>query len=227
MRADLMESQTAMTTSAKKEKGSANALTVLETVPTDSAEAREWYVAQIHAVCRLSGIAAGKWLIDAKEGPNKLPHGEFTAMIEDDLPFGPRTAQYLMVIARNEVLSNPKYSSLLPGAWTVLYELALVDEKLGAGTLESWIERGLIHPGIKGREVEDLIEHELALKEEAEVPQARANYVAYLRTLSKEECCDELEKLCVNVDHFGFAFTLRVVDPLVAPVPETGGKSIH
>src|SRR5262249_15165538 len=112
---------------------------------------RERYAAAITSVCRLGGLAAGRLLIDAKE---KLPHGTFEAMIESDLPFGPRTAERLMVVARNDVLSNPTHASLLPGTWTVLHELALVDEKLDApGTLEEWIETGVVHPKIKRGEV--------------------------------------------------------------------------
>jgi Protein of unknown function (DUF3102) len=207
--------------SAKKGKGSADALTVLpmtfEIVPTDGAEAREWYAAKIRAVCHQSAVAIGKLLIDAKA---QMPHGSFLEMIEYDLPFGERTAQYLMVIARNEVLSNPKYSSLLPGTWTVLHELALVDEKLGVGTLEAWIKAGKIHPGIKGREVEDLIDLQ-------DAPQPRADYIAYLRTLLVTECRDELEELCMSVDRFGFPFSLGVVDlgeKERAEEPEPGGN---
>src|SRR5262245_30084031 len=84
---------------------------------------RERYAEAIISVCRKGALTIGMLLIDAKA---KLKHGDFEGMIEDDLPFGPRTAERLMLVARNEVLSNPTRASLLPGAWTVLHELALV-----------------------------------------------------------------------------------------------------
>jgi hypothetical protein len=117
---------------------------------------RERYAAAITSVCRMGGLAAGRLLIDAKEN---LKHGDFEDMIERDLPFGPRTAERLMIVARNEVLSNPTHASLLPGEWTVLHELALVDKKLDApGTLKEWIETGVVRPTLKRREVEALVD---------------------------------------------------------------------
>jgi hypothetical protein len=87
---------------------SALALAVIELAPIGAGiePTREGYTAAIHTFCRKSAVAVGKILIDAKEGPNKLPYGTFMAMIEEDLPFGPRTAEKLMVIGRNEVLSK-------------------------------------------------------------------------------------------------------------------------
>src|SRR5262245_48313886 len=131
--------------SGKEPKGTAVAPRAIDpgaTVETYVEEpTRERYAEAIASVCRRAGLAAGLLLIDAKE---KLPHGDFEAMIESDLPFGPRTAERLMVVARNEVLSNPTHASLLPGTWTVLHELALVDKKLDApGTLQGWMETGV------------------------------------------------------------------------------------
>src|SRR6266566_552138 len=81
----------------------------------------------------------GALLLKAK---SELPRGEFTAMVENDLPFSPRTAQRLMAIANNKVLSDPTRASLLPPAWATLYELSKVpDDKLKAR-----IEDGTITP---------------------------------------------------------------------------------
>jgi Protein of unknown function (DUF3102) len=222
-------------TSAKKGKGSANALTVSETpveiAPADNAEpTTEFYVRAIHAVCCRGGIAVGKLLIDAKD---KLPHGEFTEMVDCDLPFGPRTAERLMVVARNEVLSNPTYSSVLPGTWTVLHELALVDEELDApGTLEAWVKQGFIHRGIKGREVEKLVEHERALKDEAgkreaeDRPKPHVDYVEYLKSLeTDEEVLNALNRLCEDVnDFFSRELSVKWAEEEQA---ETGSKAIN
>ena len=49
--------------------------------------------------------------------------GIFEAMVEDDLPFGKRTAQRLMAIASDQRLSNTTHVSLLPASWQTLYEL--------------------------------------------------------------------------------------------------------
>ncbi len=54
----------------------------------------------------------------------------FKQMIENDLPFGPSTAQMLMAIARNKQLSNADHGLLLPTSWRTLYELTrLTDEQ--------------------------------------------------------------------------------------------------
>src|SRR5262245_41259105 len=134
--------RTESTPEAPKEEG-ANALAVIEAAPIRGPTTPEEFAAAIHAVCRRSAVAVGKLLIEAKE---KLPHGAFMAMIEHDLPFGPRTAEKLMVIARDPVLSNPTHESDLSGSWTVLYEMALIDKKLDApGTLEAWWKNGTVY----------------------------------------------------------------------------------
>ncbi len=51
----------------------------------------------------LAIIDVGKLLLGAKAA---LDHGEFVPMIENDLPFGRRTAHRLMAIAEHSILSN-------------------------------------------------------------------------------------------------------------------------
>jgi hypothetical protein len=53
-----------------------------------------------------SFFECGRLLIAAKEGPKKLPHGQFQRMIENELRFGPRVAQMFMSIARNAWLAQ-------------------------------------------------------------------------------------------------------------------------
>src|SRR5262245_54632011 len=67
-------------------------------------------------------IKAGKWLLKAEVELKK--RGEFTRMIELDLPFGERVAQRLMAIARHPVLSDPTHESGLPRSYITLYELS-------------------------------------------------------------------------------------------------------
>jgi len=81
-----------------------------------------------------SFLETGRLLNDAKE---KLPHGDFEAMVETDLPFGPRTARMLMAIARNPVLSNRKHASVLPPSWDTLYRLSRLSEDRLLAAIES------------------------------------------------------------------------------------------
>ncbi|SFJ53221.1 hypothetical protein [Bradyrhizobium sp. Gha] len=93
-------------------------------------------------------IATGCILLAAKEGPHRLQHGTFEAMVRSKLPFSERTAQMLMKIAGHPVLSNPKHVSLLPPSWGTLYELTkLPDNKLLTG-----IRDGTITPKLERRD---------------------------------------------------------------------------
>ena len=77
--------------------------------------------------------------MDAKEA---LPHGEFTAMVENQLPFESRTAQRLMAIAADARLANPTRVSLLPPSWGTLYQLSRIEPEV----LEAKIKDGTIVP---------------------------------------------------------------------------------
>jgi hypothetical protein len=91
---------------------------------------------------RVGPSEAGRWLIEAKEGENKLAHGEFEKMVQDDtLQLSPRTAQMLMEIARHPVISNAKHVSLLPPSWGTLYQLTRVETK----ALEAAIKDGRVY----------------------------------------------------------------------------------
>jgi hypothetical protein len=79
-------------------------------------------------------LATGRLLCEAKAS---LPHGDFEAMVEADLPFNARAAQKLMAIASNPVLSKASHGTHLPPAWTTLYELSRVPEKRLAAAIES------------------------------------------------------------------------------------------
>jgi hypothetical protein len=68
-------------------------------------------------------LDVGHLLLVAKK---KLPHGDFMAMVETDLPFSSRTAECLMSIARHPRLAkaNPHTCANLPTGWRALYELS-------------------------------------------------------------------------------------------------------
>jgi Protein of unknown function (DUF3102) len=91
-------------------------------------------------------------IIDAREG---LEHGEYIAMIEKDLHFSARTAQRLLAIASNKVLSKATHASHLPTSWDTLYNLTVVANK--GYDLEAGIASGAIHPKMQRRDVKALL----------------------------------------------------------------------
>jgi Protein of unknown function (DUF3102) len=97
----------------------------------------------------------GQSLIDAKAA---LPHGEWMAMVEADLPFGPRTAEKFMAIAgdsRLANLANPTRESILPPASGTLYELS----RFSDDEWEAFAGAGLLKPDLQRQEVIEFREH--------------------------------------------------------------------
>lgn len=100
-----------------------------------NAETRAGWAAAISAQWSASIAAildSGRLIAAAKEA---LPHGEFQAMIETDLPFGARTAQMLMKVAADERLTDANHGSHLPPHWRTLYELTRVDDDTFAAAM--------------------------------------------------------------------------------------------
>jgi hypothetical protein len=94
-------------------------------------------------------IRCGMMLTLARRG---LKRREFIAMVEDDLPFGMRTAERLMAIAADARLRRPTHVSLLPPSWGTLYQLStLTDEQFTQG-----VESGVINPEMERKDVEQL-----------------------------------------------------------------------
>jgi hypothetical protein len=60
-------------------------------------------------------ITVGRLIAEAKA---ELRHGEFSAKIRADLPFGPRTARRLMAVAQHPVIAKGTHASVLPPSWT-------------------------------------------------------------------------------------------------------------
>ena len=93
---------------------------------------------------RAAIVETGRILMEAKAS---LPHGEFEAMVETDLPFGTRTAQCLMAIGRDQRITNAKHVALLPPSWGTLYELTRLNDEtfkqaVDAGEITADMERG-------------------------------------------------------------------------------------
>jgi hypothetical protein len=90
-------------------------------------------------------VETGKLLIEAKA---KVDPGNWLKLAEE-LPFGERTAQRLMEIARHPILSNPTHGSHLPPSWRTLYELSKIDDQV----LLARIEDHSVHPGMERKHV--------------------------------------------------------------------------
>jgi len=109
----------------------------------------EYWAPKIHGEWRKSieGIlGVGRQLIAAKEA---CEHGEFLRLFKghenavgDPLPFGVSSADKLMEIARNQVISDSEFVPNLPQSWGTLYELTKLDDE----TLIAGIKAGEITP---------------------------------------------------------------------------------
>ncbi len=96
---------------------------------------------------------------DVLEAKFALPHGDFERTIESELPFKPSTAQRLMIVARDDRLSNAAHAQHLPPHWRTLYELT----KLPDDVFEAKLADGTIHPEMQRKALEP--EEKAAAKE--------------------------------------------------------------
>ncbi len=101
----------------------------------------EWadYITEAYRRGIESVLETGRRITEAKAD---LDHGEFINMVNEDLPFGPRSAQMFMTISNHPVLSNANHGSHLPVSWRTLYELT----RLPTEFVEQQIESGNITP---------------------------------------------------------------------------------
>ena|SRR5215204_3458378 len=96
-------------------------------------------------------LETGRLLIEAKDA---LGYGHWGAMIERKLPFGERTAQSLMEIAKHPVLSNPQHAAVSPPHWATLSRLTMLPD----AELKSLIADGGINCETTRGEVEEIID---------------------------------------------------------------------
>lgn len=82
-------------------------------------------------------IETGRLLNAAKDA---CEHGAFLKMVENALPFNPRTAQRLMAIAADQRIAKAARASLLPPNWSILAEITELDDQ----SFEARIEDGTI-----------------------------------------------------------------------------------
>lgn len=94
-------------------------------------------------------IATGRLINEAKKA---LPHGAFGKMIREQLPFGERQAQMLMVIGSHPRLSNPQHIALLPPTLGTIYDaVRLSDDEWDMG-----VQRGIIRPDMERADIEQI-----------------------------------------------------------------------
>jgi hypothetical protein len=97
-------------------------------------------------------IETGLRIIDARDG---LGHGEYIAMIENDLHFKRSTAFQFVAIASNKTLSNVQRIEHLPAAAGTLYDLTVIANR--GYDLEVGIASGAIHPKMERKDVKALL----------------------------------------------------------------------
>jgi hypothetical protein len=112
-------------------------------------------------------LEVSRLLIAANE---TLPHGQWQAMCERDLPFKLRTAERLMAIARDERLSNPTQVSILPASWGTPYELTRLDDK----QFEARLSDGTINPDMKRCDIATEIKQSRRAEREQELAAKQA-----------------------------------------------------
>jgi hypothetical protein len=95
-------------------------------------------------------IEAGEGFLQAK---HELPHGEYEAMVRDDLRMDPSTARRFAAIASHPVISNRAHGHALPPSWRTLYELTKLPQTL----LLTKIGEGAVHPGMERKDARALL----------------------------------------------------------------------
>ena len=160
-------------------------------------------------------LETGRLLREAKgelDSPG-LPHGEFGVMVAKQLPFGARTAQMLMTIARHPILSNAKYVSHLPPCWGTLYDLASIPDC----ELIDLIETNQIHPGMERADVKKF--HFARLNQ---VPRAIELLMDFMHRVPPEELAKDV--LFNNWPHEMFATALRKLPSYIEELLEAALK---
>ena len=98
-------------------------------------------------------IAGWAELAEAKRDLKKRG-GSFIALVEVQLEMDLGTVERQMKIARNPVLADSAHAPNLPISWMTLYVLASLPLKV----LEGFIKDGTVHPGLKRKEAERLVQ---------------------------------------------------------------------
>lgn len=130
---------------------------------------RQYWAGRINESWRQSVEAifeTGRRLIEARADPEL--RGEFEAMVDRDLLFGPRTARMLVAVARNPRFVNRNHGSDLPPNWRTLYELT----KLTDETFDRLITDGTIRPDVERHEIMPFVLEQSRRRRLAEIGEA-------------------------------------------------------
>jgi hypothetical protein len=138
---------------------------------------REDFAREISALwqrAQATFLKIGQYLNLAKE---RLPHGEFNAMIERDLPFSPRTAFQIRAAATAVVSGRLPVEQLPPNYTTIYYLSTLPDAALEQARLS-----GLLRPDVRRSEVVAFKRRlQLTIDGEPDEAEIRARRLAELR----------------------------------------------
>jgi hypothetical protein len=113
--------------------------------PKDYVEA----ISRLWSRAQTAFLDIGRLLIRAKE---TLPHGEYTASVEERLPFAARTAYQLREAARWALEMDRRQTitlDALPGSYSTIYLLSTLDPS----TLEHLQAEGLVRPELRRAEL--------------------------------------------------------------------------
>lgn len=139
----------------KKQKPTVYPCGGTETAAAPSGRPRREWGALVHGSWheprQKAALETGQFLIDAK---SDLECGQFSIMVERELPFGPRTARMLMAIANHPIISDRNHGSVLPSSWRTLYELT----RLPNAVLLAALADGSIHPKMERKDARALVD---------------------------------------------------------------------
>ena len=113
--------------------------------PEDYVEA----ISRLWSRAQSAFLDIGQLLIRAKE---TLPHGEYTTVVEERLPFASRTAYQLREAARWALEMDKRRTitlDRLPGSYSTIYLLSTLDPS----TLERLEAEGLMRPNLRRAEL--------------------------------------------------------------------------
>lgn len=149
-------------------------------------------------------VQVGRRLIEAKE---TLPHGEYEAMIEQDLPFKASTARKLREVAAF-VDSNKIPLEQLPDAYSTVYAIATMPEK----QLREALDQGVIRPDVTREEV-------LAFKQPAPAAPAALPVPTPAPASAPAAECPQPERRAMLGRGLEALFTGAAPDPLAVSIP--------
>jgi hypothetical protein len=140
-------------------------------------------------------LTIGRYLVQAKE---RLPHGEFEAMVANQLPFGRSVAYQLRMVAQ-AVEQRRIAEDDLPRSYTNAYKLVLLDD----GALRRAHEAKVVRPDVTRRELTDFFRSIRAEAQQSTPEQERRTQrVAWLQARA-ETLAQEMAQIRAELDALG------------------------